>query len=446
MATDTLKVKIGSSGYSGLQASDVFYNNTTSALDYDYSIEVVTSLSVDPHLTLTGNGFFQVLANEVVFNGSNYSLQDVTDLTITTTGSGSTVQVDQDPPTLTTFTIDATAGGSDTFTFTGGGSVRGTIDAGAGTDSADYSGATPGVTVDLSALSHVETVTGSSGSDTLIGPNAVSTWNITGSNTGSVGGVSFSNFENLTSGSSGDTFVFSNNSSLISGNVVGGGSSTLDYSARSLAVTVNLATGTADGLGGFTGITTFRGSSSTDTLVGLNTTNAWTLSGTDADDVQTGGSVSSVNGEAGVDHLDESGNSSAEYFTVTGATVNGFDGTAKWVKAFTGIDDIVGGPARGDTLANGTAADGLFNVTGSYDAGDFNFAGSADTAALTFQAVENLTGSDTGNDVFNVTKGIGALTGLGGDDTFNMMTGGRPPTWMVVRASIIWTTAATAVR
>ena len=74
-------------------------------------------------------------------------------------------------------------------------------------------------------------VGGSSGSDTLTGPNAPSTWHITGANAGLVNGIAFASFENLAGGTSSDAFDFSNGAS-VSGSVNGGGGSdTLNYSA-----------------------------------------------------------------------------------------------------------------------------------------------------------------------------------------------------------------------
>ena len=92
----------------------------------------------------------------------------------------------------------------------------------------------------------------------------------------------------------------------------------------------------------------------------------------------------------------------------------------------------MGSQATSDTLINtagqDTGADGLFNVLVADYAGDFNFAGSGDSTALTFNAIENLTGDDIGNDVFNVSKAIDTLTGLGGNDVFNIQATSRVTT------------------
>jgi hypothetical protein len=64
------------------------------------------------------------------------------------------------------------------------------------------------------------------------------------------GTISFTAFQNLTGGAAGNTFVFSDGAGL-SGNLDGGsGGGTLDYSAYSTSVVVDLQTATATGVGG----------------------------------------------------------------------------------------------------------------------------------------------------------------------------------------------------
>src|SRR5262249_17851272 len=76
-----------------------------------------------------------------------------------------------------------------------------------------------------------------------VGANVTATWLLTANNAGSVNGFAFSSVENLTGGSAGDTFLLS----------PGGG----------LAGTLN-------------------GGADTDTLVGTDTANTWTISGASA--------------------------------------------------------------------------------------------------------------------------------------------------------------------
>ena len=84
--------------------------------------------------------------------------------------------------------------------------------------------------------------------------NAGNTFDITGTNAGNVGAItSFTAFQNLNggSGTSNNAFVFSNAAS-VSGNIngVSTGTNTLNYSAYTTAVSVNLQSTTATGIGG----------------------------------------------------------------------------------------------------------------------------------------------------------------------------------------------------
>ena len=151
-------------------------------------------------------------------------------------------------------------GGSanDTFDFSGGGSISGKVNGGAGTN-------------------------------TVVGPNATATWNITDINAGNIPGVvNFSNIEDLTGGSAGDTFKFSNGKG-VTGLVDGrGGTDTLDYSAYTTGVTVNLTTGTATGTGGVKNIENVTGSPANDSITGSSASNV--ISGDGGIDTLKGGS------------------------------------------------------------------------------------------------------------------------------------------------------------
>src|SRR5262249_14955966 len=59
-----------------------------------------------------------------------------------------------------------------------------------------------------SAFENVSIQAGTSTSDGLTGPNAFNTWNVTGTNAGTVGNATFTGIENLTGGTVGDVFQF----------------------------------------------------------------------------------------------------------------------------------------------------------------------------------------------------------------------------------------------
>src|SRR5690606_21338886 len=73
---------------------------------------------------------------------------------------------------------------------------------------------------DFTAGFTVSSIDGSSGTNSLTAPNAVNTWTITADNGGTLGSISFSNIQNLIGNSSTDSFTF-NGAFQISGSIDG---------------------------------------------------------------------------------------------------------------------------------------------------------------------------------------------------------------------------------
>ena len=359
-------------------------------------------------------------------------------------GSGSTGDTLVGPNTPSTWTISGADQGfvagtayasfenltggtaADTFGFHTGGSVSGNVDGGGGTNTLDYSALAGPISLNLQTnfapdvggiITHLTNFVGSAGSDTLTGPAGPSVYTLTGLNTGGVGGDTFSSFENLTGGPAADTFAFQNGGG-VSGNIDGGGGvNTLDYSASTGPVTVNLLTGSATGIGGtFANVSNFVGSlSAADTLSGPAGTNAWLISGVNAGAVagntfqsfenlvggpgndsfafQPGAGVSgNIDGGAGVNTLDYSALAGPITVNLQAHTAPGIGGT------FSDISNFVGS-AGSDTLV-GPNATTTWNVTGP---------NSGNVAGNTFSSFENLTGG-SGDDTFALYDG-GSLSG-----------------------------------
>ena len=190
-------------------------------------------------------------------------------------------------------TVLLVKGGSGGNNFTLAGTIAGTtnITTGSGNN-----------TVTLQATGGLVGLVGGTGTNTLVGPNTASTWNISGTNGGSVGNVLFSSFANLTGGSALDVFSFGNGAN-ITGTLDGGsGGDWLDDSLVTTPVTVNLATGFATATGRIVNITNVRGGSGADTLTGNSQGNI--LIGGSGNDVITGGSGRSVLiGDLGADTI-----------------------------------------------------------------------------------------------------------------------------------------------
>src|SRR5204863_235334 len=143
----------------------------------------------------------------------------------------------------------------------------------------------------IGASGSIGTLAGGSGTNSLSSANG-STWNISGSNAGSITSVltSFTGMNSLTNTASTDSFVFGDNINF-NGTITGNVSDTLDYSAYagSNAITASI-TGTKSG-------TVING-------VTLNFSNINVITGGAGDDVFSigaSGSIGTLNGGAGND-------------------------------------------------------------------------------------------------------------------------------------------------
>ncbi|MGD8574588.1 MAG: hypothetical protein PVJ40_06520, partial [Gammaproteobacteria bacterium] len=366
--------------------------------------------------------------------------------------------------------IENLTGGTadDTFSFADGASVTGSVDGSAGTDTLDYSSYTSAVSVDFATgvatgtggISNIEGMIGGSGSnslaagdgsnvwvisgadsgtlngtsfsgigsllggsgsdlfqvsggtlstglaggagsDTLAGANTANSWLVSGTNSGTLTGVTaFSGIENLTGGSNGDQFHFAAGAS-VSGTVQGGaGTDSLDYSAWSTAVTVNLGAGTATATGSISGVESVTGGSGTDTLVGAGGSNAWVVSGANS---------GSLNGNpfSAIENL--TGGTGDDSFQIAGGTLSGL------ITGGGGSDSLTG-----DNIAN------TWSITGS-DSGTLTGIGG-------FAAIQNLVGG-SGPDVFTLSGGTisGSIDGAGGNDT--LVGDNLANTWHVTGAN-----------
>jgi hypothetical protein len=169
---------------------------------------------------------------------------------LTVTGQGTdTLNInDQGTAAGQTYTITST-----TVARTGGPTITY-----AGTASLTLNGAAGGNTFDVQSTGAATPVTiaGGSGTNSLAGSSSANNWAITGSNSGTLSGtavpstVSFSSIQNLTGGAGADTFTFADGQA-VAGNIDGGaGVNTLDFSAYTSNVIVDLPASTSTGVGG----------------------------------------------------------------------------------------------------------------------------------------------------------------------------------------------------
>jgi len=340
-------------------------------------------------------------------------------------------------------------GGSaaDTFNFSDGVGVSGTIDGGAGSNSLNYAAYTSAVNLNLATatatgignIANIQSATGGSGGNTLVGENSVNTWTIAGANSGTVNGTfSFTNFENLTGGNLQDTFVFNDGATV--GGVLDGGNPAvlpgdrLDYSAYTTAVTVDAANlvNIEQVVGGATG---------GDTFVGGNGVNTWTFTGSDAGELNgaiafsnfenfTGGAnadtfnlnagftLANIDGGGGDNAL--VGDNAINTWNITGLN----SGSATGVTTFTNIQTLTGGTnidnfaLNGGTVTSIEGSAGSNSLTGDNMVNTWNITAvnAGDVNGSTFSNIETLTGGNN-TDTFNLNGGtVADIDGGAGDD------------------------------
>lgn len=181
-------------------------------------------------------------------------------------------------------------GGSatDTFAFTGAGSISGSVNGGGGINILNLSRYSSPATINLQTskatpiadtFSNVTSFVGDNATSTLVGDNYSHTWNITATNKGTVGAAFFSGFANLTGGAGTDIFRLANGVS-VTGTIDGGaGVNTLNDSAYLTDVAINLRAGTATNVGHIANILDAIGGAGNNILVGNGLANVLTGNG-----------------------------------------------------------------------------------------------------------------------------------------------------------------------
>ncbi len=256
---------------------------------------------------------------------------------------------------------------------------------------------------------------GEAGGDTLVGPDLAQTWNITGPDSGDIGGeeagnaghpnvAAFTGVENLAGGASDDTFVFGAGGSL-SGRITGGPGTvtdSLDVSAIAGPLTVDLQNNTAaPALGEFSEIERCIGDNTGHILRGPDSGAAFGITATNSGTVAalefTG--FAHLEGGLGADQFDLNAD-------VTG-TIGGGAGEDTFRISISGITATLSGENGNDSLAIlGTAGDDTITVApGIID---------VNGQAVSFNGMEALAvdGSD-GDDDF-IVPASESVTVLGG--------------------------------
>ena len=329
----------------------------------------------------------------------------------------------------------------DAFKFSNAATLSGGLNGGAGANTVDLSAYTTSTGVNLASsrfsglggsFSSIQTFLGGGNTaNQVLGQNPASTYNITAANTFNVGGLNFSGFRNITGGTGNDSFVFTAGATLLGNLNGGGGSNTMDLSAYTTAIGVNLPVSRVTGLGGsFSSIQSFlAGGHSGNQVAGPNASSVFNITaansfnvsgvsfsgfknisggtGNDTFVLSDGAMLSgNLNGGGGTNTLDLSALTTATGVNLSTSRVTGLGGS------FASIQSFLGGSSTGNQVAGPNAASS-YNITA---ANAFNVGG------LNFSGFRNLSGG-TGNDSFVFTAGAtlsGNLNGGGGTNTLDL--------------------------
>ncbi|MBI1311532.1 hypothetical protein GC176_09510 [bacterium] len=315
--------------------------------------------------------------------------------------------------------------GDDVFDFAAGGSISGTIDGGAGTDTLDFADYVTSASVDVDRLVNIEALIGSAQLDTITGAAAGSSFNVTGAGSGTVDGISFTSFENYTGQSGDDSFVFGA-SGATAGTVNGGGGlNTLTLSGNNDAVTLS-GVGSSVGFAGqfngnaFTNINALDTGVGADSLTGLNDVSIWTIGGTNTYAAQshslTFAGVETAIGGSSADTFNISGSSTINLLGGAGSDVFNFAAGATLaglIDAGSGSDQVAYAGATGQTLVlTGTGSTDGYNATN----GTTTFLNL--NSALGGSGNDTLQGTNNAS-VWSIVTGTSSYTDNGGTNTFS---------------------------
>ncbi|MBI5136683.1 MAG: hypothetical protein HZA24_05010, partial [Nitrospirae bacterium] len=364
-----------------------------------------------------------------------------------------------------------------------GGTVTGTVDGGAGTDTltgndtanawtvttlgtgtvtgtggfANMENLTGGALADAFILGSTVagTVDGGAGTDSLTANNAANTWAVTTAGGGTVTGTGgFANMENLTGGTLADAFTLAGGT--VTGTVDGGaGTDTLTAGngANTWAVTA-LGGGTVTGSGGFANMEnltggaladaftlaggtiagTVDGGAGTDTLTAANTANTWTVT------APGGGTVTGTGGFANMESLTGGTADDAFTFGAAGAVSGTLDGGAhvtgdsvNYGAVTAPVSVVLGGNVLNVEAVTGDGVNDALTGPNAASTWTVTGPGAGSVGAVAFSGFNRLTGG-TLADAF--TLGGGTVTGTvdGGVGTDTLTAGNVANTWAVTTA------------
>jgi hypothetical protein len=277
-------------------------------------------------------------------------------------------------------------------------------------------------------------IDGGGGTNTLLGwYSTVTTWSVSGANSGSSSSVTFHNVENLTS-ASGEDYVYVLPGGSLAGTFDGGAISQLDYSRYNTGVTVNLQTGSATAFGAVANVNSLVGSPYNDTLTASNYNGANSINADGGSDTINGGSIGTdsilldnqasttvVNGGGAPTTLSSEG-VWQNIYTVTGANSGNVNGASfNHVGNLSPLNssDVVRIQSGGSLSGSISGCSSTLDYSGYNTGVTVNLStGTATAVAGGITSILNVVGSPY-NDTLTGNNSNNTLTGDGGSDTFS---------------------------
>uniref|UniRef100_UPI000CACA7B6 hypothetical protein n=1 Tax=Psychromonas sp. Urea-02u-13 TaxID=2058326 RepID=UPI000CACA7B6 len=288
----------------------------------------------------------------------------------------------------------------------------GKIDGGNATtiDSVTITDASQTIVIGTDAV-NIESYTATSGVNTLQGADTNNTWNINGSNQGTLNGdIGFANFANLVGGNQDDSFSLGSFVNI--GKIDGGDASTID------SVTVTDASQTIVIGADAVNIESYIATSGINTLQGENVANTWLI--TDANK----GTLNNTIGFSNFANL-VGGNQNDAFslgsFSEIGK-IDGGDASTMDTVTVTDASQIVLIGTDAVNIESYVATSGTNTLQGSDDSQNtwnVTSANSGHVGSVSFTNFADLVAGSKG-DTFNINYLIGNLTGGAGDDNFNI--------------------------
>lgn len=417
------------------------------------SLSINTDNSVDADsLAIAGSMTGASIAFDGQGNGSEQLIGKNLDSTWNITSANGGTYFSSGFSTTANFTnFSNLVGGNqdDDFTMSPGGSLTGKIYGGnqAIEDTVNYSTASsgPGTVTLETDVTNIEKITGGPFHSELIATNSANSWSITGADDGTVAGINFFNFKDLTGGTGVDTFTL--NGGSISGTITGGaGNDKLigNTGPNTWNITGADDAGNVTSVFAFSSIENLTGNSGVDSFIfadGINLSLAIDgAGGSDSVDksVEATNPVNFIIGGTGLNGYTNiesfTGGTAGVITSITGEDINSpwtitGDGSGQVVgtvtSSFTDIDNITGGTADDDFTFSGTGkisgildggagagddtltANNEVNTWTITDANDGTVSGDVTGLYTSFQDIENLTGN-ANNDAFNFNTSVTA--------------------------------------